>query len=118
MDPAGSAPAGEEAEAMSRPRLQALLGIGGIGAALALVGLLGTAGGLVGVGLMALSTILTTPAAPRPGAPGLNWWMLLAGGTAVAMIGVALGLALEGPGGLITAIGGGLVIVGVAFGMP
>jgi hypothetical protein len=103
---------------VSRPRLQALLGIAGIGAAMALVGLLGTAGALVGVGLMALATILTTPAAPRPGAPGVNWWALLAGGTALALIGVALGLALEGPGGLVTAIGGGLVIVGVAFGMP
>ncbi len=103
---------------MSGPRLQAVLGIGGIGAALALVGLLGTAGALVGVGLMALATILTTPAAPRAGTPGLNWWALLAGGTALALIGVALGLALEGPGGLITAAGGGLVIVGVAFGMP
>jgi hypothetical protein len=103
---------------MSRPRLQALLGIGGIGAALALVGLLGTAGAVVGVVLMALATILTTPAAPSPGSPGLNWWALLAGGTAVAMIGVVLGLALEGPGGLVTAVGGGLVIVGVAFGMP
>jgi hypothetical protein len=103
---------------LSRARLQALLGIGGIGAAMALVGLLGTAGALVGVGLMALATILTTPAAPRSGTPGLNWWTLLAGGTALAMIGVALGLVLEGPGGLVTAIGGGLVIVGVAFGMP
>jgi hypothetical protein len=103
---------------VSRPRQQALLGIGGIGAALALVGLLGTAGGVVGVALMALATILTTPVAPRPGSPGINWWALLAGGTVLAMIGVALGLALEGPGGLITAIGGGLVIVGVAFGMP
>jgi hypothetical protein len=103
---------------VSRPRQQALLGIGGIGAALALVGLLGTAGGVVGVALMALATILTTPVAPRPGAPGVNWWMLLAGGTALAMAGVALSLVLEGPGGLITAIGGGLVIVGVVFGMP
>jgi hypothetical protein len=34
------------------------------------------------------------------------------------MAGVALSLVLEGPGGLITAIGGGLVIVGVVFGMP
>jgi hypothetical protein len=67
---------------------------------------------------MALATILTTPAAPPPGAEGVNWWTLLASGTALALVGVALGLALEGPGGLITAVGGGLVIVGVAFGMP
>jgi hypothetical protein len=103
---------------MTRPRLQAVLGIGAIGAALALVGLLGTAGDVVGVGLMTLATILTAPSAPRGGTAPVNWWSLLAGGTALAMIGVAVGLAAEGPGGLITAVGGGLVIVGVAFGMP
>jgi hypothetical protein len=92
--------------------------IGAIGAALALIQLLGLAGGLVGVGLMAFATILSAPAAPEPGASGLNWWALLAGGTALVLIGVPLGLVLEAPGGLLTAIGGGLAIVGVAFGYP
>jgi hypothetical protein len=101
-----------------RTQLQALLAIGGIGAALALIQLLGVAGGLVGVGLMIFSTILSAPAAPEPGARGLNWWALLAGGTALALIGVPLGLVLEAPGGLLTAIGGGMAIVGVAFGFP
>jgi hypothetical protein len=103
---------------MRKTQLQALLVIGGIGAALALIQLLGLAGGLVGVGLMVFSTILTAPAAPEPDARGLNWWALLAGGTALALIGVPLGLALEAPGGLLTAIGGGMAIVGVAFGYP
>jgi hypothetical protein len=103
---------------MRKTQLQALLVIGGIGAALALVQLLGLAGGLVGVGLMIFSTILTAPAAPEPDAPGFNWWALLAGGTALALIGVPLGLLLEAPGGLLTAIGGGMAIVGVAFGYP
>ena len=67
---------------------------------------------------MAFSTILSAPAAPEPGARGLNWWALLAGGTALALIGVPLGLALEAPGGLLTAIGGGMAIVGVVFGYP
>jgi hypothetical protein len=103
---------------MTRTQLQALLVIGGIGAALALIQLLGIAGGLVGVGLMLFSTVLTAPAAPEPGARGLNWWALLAGGTALALVGVPLGLLLEAPGGLLTAIGGGMAIVGVAFGYP
>jgi hypothetical protein len=103
---------------MRRTQLQALLVIGGIGAALALIQLLGIAGGLVGVALMVFSTILTAPAAPEPGARGLNWWALLAGGTALALVGVPLGLLLEAPGGLLTAIGGGMAIVGVAFGYP
>ena len=103
---------------MTRTQLQALLVIGAIGAALALIGLLGIAGGLAGVGLMVFSTILSAPAAPEPGARGLNWWALLAGGTALALIGVPLGLVLEAPGGLLTALGGGMAIVGVVFGYP
>jgi len=103
---------------MTKTQLQALLAIGGIGAALALVQLLGVAGGLVGVGLMVVATILSAPAAPEPDAEGLNWWALLAGGTALALIGVPLGIALEGPGGVLTAIGGGMGIVGIVFGMP
>jgi hypothetical protein len=103
---------------MRKTQLQALLAIGGIGAALALIQLLGVAGGLVGVGLMLFSTILSAPAAPEPGARVLNWWALLAGGTALVLIGVPLGLLLEAPGGLLTAIGGGMAIVGVAFGYP
>jgi hypothetical protein len=103
---------------MRKTQLQALLVIGGIGAALALIQLLGVAGGLVGVGLMVICTILTAPAAPAQGSGGVNWWALIAGGTALALIGVPLGLALEAPGGLLTAIGGGMAMVGVAFGMP
>jgi hypothetical protein len=103
---------------MRKTQLQALLVIGGIGAALALIQLLGVAGGLVGVGLMVICTILTAPAAPEQGSGGVNWWALIAGGTALALIGVPLGLALEAPGGLLTAIGGGMAMVGVAFGMP
>jgi hypothetical protein len=103
---------------MTRARLQAILAIGAIGAALVLVNLLGTAGGLIGVGLMILATVLTAPAAPQPASGGINWWALIAAGTALALIGVPLALAVEAIGGLIAAIGGGLVIVGVAFGMP
>jgi len=103
---------------MRRTQLQALLVIGGIGAALALVQLLGVTGGLVGVGLLAICTVLTAPAAPETEAGGLNWWALIAGGTALALIGVPLSLALEGPGGVLTAVGGGMAMVGVVFGMP
>ena len=103
---------------MTKTQLQALLLIGGIGAALALIQLLGVAGGLAGVGLLVICTVMTAPAAPDPDAEGINWWALIAGGTALALIGVPLGLALEAPGGLLTALGGGLAMVGVAFGYP
>jgi hypothetical protein len=103
---------------MTKTQLQALLAIAAIGAALALVQLLGVAGELVGVGLLVICTILPAPAAPEPGSGGVNWWALLAGGTALVLIGVPLGLLLEAPGGLLTAVGGGMAIVGVVFGMP
>jgi hypothetical protein len=103
---------------MRRTQLQAILVIGGIGAALSLIQLLGIAGGVVGVVLLILCTILTATAAPEPDQGGLNWWALIAGGTLLTLIGVPLGLALEGPGGVLTAIGGGMAMVGVAFGMP
>jgi hypothetical protein len=103
---------------MRKTQLQALLVIGGIGAALALIQLLGVGGALVGVGLMAICTVLTASAAPEQGSGGVNWWALIAGGTALALIGVPVGLVLEAPGGLLTAIGGGLAIVGVVFGFP
>ncbi len=103
---------------MRKTQLQALLLIGGIGAALALIQLLGLAGGLVGLGLLVICTILTAPAAPEQDAGGLNWWALIAGGTALVLVGVPLSLALEGPGGVLTAVGGGMAMVGVAFGLP
>jgi hypothetical protein len=103
---------------MRKTQLQALLVIGGIGAGLALIQLLGVAGGLVGVGLMIFCTVLTAPAAPEPASGGLNWWALIAGGTALALIGVPLGLLLAGVGGVLTAIGGGMAMVGVVFGIP
>src|SRR5215208_1739164 len=103
---------------MKKTQLQAILVIGGIGAALSLIQLLGVVGGVVGVVLLILCTVLTAPAAPEPNASGLNWWALIAGGTLLAVIGIPLGLALEGPGGVLTAIGGGMAMVGVAFGYP
>lgn len=110
--------AARETLAMRKTQLQAILVIGGIGSALALIQLLGIAGGIAGVVLLILCTVLTAPAAPEPDASGLNWWALIAGGTALVLIGVPLGLALAGPGGVLTAIGGGLALVGVAFGYP
>ena len=103
---------------MRKTQLQALLAIGGIGAALSVIQLLGVAGGLAGVGLMVFAAILTAPAAPEPEEEGINWWALLAGGAALALVGVPLGIVLEAPGGLLTLAGGGLALVGVAFGMP
>ena len=103
---------------MPRARLRTALLIAGLGAVAVLVDLLGTAGAFAGVGLMALGTLLSAPAAPSPGRVDVNWWALLAVGSALALVGVPLGLALETPGGLLAGLGGALVVVAVALGVP
>lgn len=90
----------------------------GAGAVLALIDLAGTAGAAIGLGLMLVGLVFTAAAAPRSDAPGANWWGLMAAGVAVALIGVPLELVWETPGGLLTAIGSGLVVIGVALGLP
>lgn len=103
---------------MPRARLRAALLIAGIGAIVLLVDLFGTAGAAVGAALMALGTLLSAPASPRPGETAGNWWGLLAAGAALAVVGVPLELWLETPGGLLAGLGGVLVVVGVALGLP
>lgn len=67
---------------------------------------------------MLAGTLLSAPEAPRPGGEGVNWWALLAAGTGLLLVGVPLGLALEGLGGLVGAVGAVLAIVAVALGFP
>lgn len=95
-----------------------MLVIGAIGATLILIHLLGTGGNIAGVALMTLATALTASAAPRRGTDGVNWWRLLAVGTALALVGVPLALGLETVGGLLAAAGGVLFVIGVALGYP
>ena len=42
----------------------------------------------------------------------------MAAGAVLALLGLPLGLAVESLGGLLTAFGGVLVVVGVAFALP
>jgi len=101
-----------------RARLRAALLIAGVGAVVILVELFDTAGAVAGAALIALGTLLSAPAAPRPGTAVVNWWGMLAAGAALVVIGVPLGLWLDTPGGLLAGIGGALVVVGVALGLP
>ena len=103
---------------MPAAQLRGLLLVAGAGAALALVHLAGVAGALIGFGLMLFGLVFSAPAAPRSDAPGANWWSLMAAGVALALIGIPLELVWETPGGLLTAAGSGLVVVGVALGLP
>jgi hypothetical protein len=95
-----------------------MLVIGAIGAALILIHLLGTGGNIAGVALMGLATLLTAPSAPQRGTDGVNWWRLLAVGTALAIVGVPLALGLETAGGLLAAAGAVTFVVGAALGFP
>ena len=103
---------------MPAARLRVVLLLAGAGAVVVLVDLLGNAGAITGAALMALGALLSASAAPRPGRGEANWWALLAAGAALAVIGVPLGLALEGLGGLLAGLGGVLVVAGVALGLP
>jgi glucose dehydrogenase len=103
---------------VAEPRLRAFLLIAAAGAVLVLIDVAGTAGALVGLSGMILGTVVTGVAAPAPGSPEVNWWSLVAAGTALTAVGVPLSLGLETVGGLIAAAGGVLVVVGAALGFP
>jgi hypothetical protein len=83
-----------------------------------LVDLFGTAGALAGLGAVLTGTVLSAPAAPLPGGEGLNWWAMLAAGAGLLLVGVPVGLVLEGLGGLLAAIGAVLALVAVVLGFP
>jgi hypothetical protein len=100
---------------MPESRLRTILLLAGIGAVLALIGAGGIAVELTGLALMILGTLLSAPAAPK-GEGDVNWWNLIALGTLLAAIGIPLALGIELVGGLLTAIGGVLVVVGAALG--
>ncbi len=103
---------------MTEGQLRGLLLVSGAGAALALVNLFGTLGAAIGLALMIIGLVLSAAAAPRSDAPGANWWGLMAAGVVLALIGVPLELVWETPGGLLTAAGSALVVIGVALGLP
>ena len=103
---------------MPAGQLRAYLLIAGAGAVLALINLGGALVAAIGVGLMLIGLILSAPAAPRSGGDETNWWGLLGAGVALALIGVPLELAWELGGGLLTAVGGALGVIGAALGFP
>ncbi len=103
---------------MPQPRLRALLLVAGAGAVLVLVDLLGTFGALAGLAAMIAGLVLSAVAAPRPGPGVVNWWSLLAVGTALVAVGIPLGLPLETIGGLTAAAGAALAVVAVALALP
>lgn len=99
-------------------QLRGLLLISGLGAVLALINLGGILVALVGLGLMLVGLVFSASAAPRPGGDAINWWGILGAGTALVLVGVPLELAWELGGGLLTAAGGALGVIGVALGLP
>ncbi len=102
---------------MAQPRLRASLLLAGAGALVVVVGFLGLVGSLAGLSAMALASALTWALRSARGSTA-DWWAMLALGTFLVALGVALGLLWETPGGLFEVLGGGLGIVAVALGLP
>jgi len=100
---------------VSRTALQAATVLAALGAVLMLLGLLGTTANLIGLGLIVVVTVLTAPLA-RGG--GNGWWTLLFTGAVLAGVGALLALATDAVGGLVTLIGGVVVLIAAAFGFP
>jgi hypothetical protein len=98
--------------------LKLALVLGGAGAVVILLPLLGDAAGVAGLVAVVAATVLAAPYAELSGAPIASWWTLMAAGAVLALLGLPLGLATESLGGLLTAFGGVLVAVAVAFALP
>jgi hypothetical protein len=113
---------------MARPRsnstsespiaLRIALALGGAGAVVILLPLLGDAASVGGLVAIVAATVLAAPYADRLRAPLDGWWTLMAAGALLALIGLPLALAVESLGGLLTAFGGVMVAVAVAFALP
>ena len=86
-----------------------------IGAVLMLLGVLCTTVILIGLGLILLATVLTAPAARDDGS---GWCSLLGAGATLSAVGALLSIATDAVGGLVTLIGGVMVLAAAAFGFP
>jgi len=100
---------------MSLRLLQGATIAAGVGSVLMLLGVLGTTVNLIGLGLILLAVVLTAPAAR---ADGSGWWSLLATGAVLSAVGALLSIATDAVGGLVTLIGGVIVLAAAAFGFP
>jgi hypothetical protein len=95
-------------------RLRAPLLIAAAGACVALADLFGLAGSLAGLAAMLAGTAL---ARRGRGAGEVDWWRFLAAGTALAAAGIGLSELVE-LAGVLTALGGALVVIGAVLGWP
>ncbi len=101
----------------SERTLQLGLSLAAFGALLVLVNLLGVGGRLAGLAAMIVGVVLTAPFSERGGFAG-RWWTVLAVGTLLALAGIAVGIAVESLGGLLTVAGGVLVAAAVVLSFP
>ena len=97
---------------------RAALMVAGAGAVLVLVGLFGLVGSLVGLAALAAGTLLASRVRARRAIGDVDWWRMLAAGSGLVAVGIAVGLGLDSVGGLIEAVGAGLGVVAVALALP
>jgi hypothetical protein len=95
--------------------LQAALLTAGLAALVILVSLFGDPVRIGCLILIALATIVT---APQRRVRGGGWWSLLAVGAVASIAGFGLAELTETVGGLIAVVGGVLVVVAAAIGLP
>jgi len=98
--------------------LGAALILAGVGALLVLLNLLGAPARIAGLAAMIAGTVLAAPYGDRRSPSVGGWWTMLAIGSALALTGTVLALAVESLGGLVAVLGGSLVAVGVSLGFP
>jgi len=88
--------------------------------AVALTGLLGLAAEITGVVvcLVGLLAVAQDARGTGAGVGPLSWWNLILGGLIIWIAGIPVGLLLEPVGGLLTAGGAALCLVGSLLGIP
>jgi hypothetical protein len=92
-----------------------MLLLAGAGAVLVFLDL-GLGASLAGLGAVAVGATVTG-ASGRSG-PVRRWWPMLGLGAVVLLAGFLLALLAETPGGVLTVVGGTLVVVAAALGLP
>lgn len=88
------------------------------GSLLVLVNLLGTPGRLGGLIAIIAGVVLAAPHGERDSGLLPRWWPAMALGAALLAAGLAIGLAADGPGGLLSVVGAATVAVAAFLAYP
>ncbi len=68
--------------------------------------------------LLVVGTVISAPFADQHALVVNRWWQILSGGTVAVMVGLVLGLAAPGVGGVISVIGGAAALSAAVLAFP